>query len=169
MLTLPTTPRGVALVQPNQGVKVASIYYWADAFRDPLVERTLVPVRYDPADVGLAYAFVQGRWVRCISEQYARFAGRSEREIQLASAELRRRQSQQAQRLPLRARQLAEFLVSLDAEEVLLEQRLRDLAQRDVRAPSAPIGPAAAPEVSAPASPVSVVPDEPLTAYEEYV
>jgi putative transposase len=169
MLTLPTTPRGVALVQPNQGVKVTSIYYWADAFRDPLVERTLVPVRYDPADVGLAYAFVQGRWVRCISEQYARLAGRSEREIQLASAELRRRQSQQAQRLPLRARQLAEFLVSLDAEEVLLEQRLRDLALRDVAGPVTHEAPAASPETPAPARPAPVVPDEPLSAYEEYL
>lgn len=173
MMTLPTTPRGVATVQPNLGVKLSSIYYWADAFRDPLVERLTVPVRYDPTDVGQAYAFVQSRWVRCISEHYARLAGRSEREIQLASDELRRRQALHGQRFALRARQLAEFLVSLDAEELLLEQRLRDLALQDIGAPMLQAGPARPSTEPAGAAPdrstTPVVSDEPLTAYEEYL
>ncbi len=173
MQTLPTTPRGVATVQPNLGVKICSIYYWADAFRDPLVERLAVPVRYDPTNVGQAYAFVQGRWVRCISEQYARLAGRSEREIQLASDELRRRQALHGQRFALRARQLGEFLVSLDAEELLLEQRLRDLALRDTGTPIAQAEPACpAPETADPVPNRPTAPavsDAPLTAYEEYV
>ncbi len=92
MLTLPTTQKGTAKLQPGRGVRLHYIYYWSDAFVDPEAEGTQVPVRYDPFDAGVAYAFVKKRWVRCISEHYARFAGRSEREVQLASAELRRRQ-----------------------------------------------------------------------------
>jgi hypothetical protein len=70
--------------------------------------------------------------VRCISEHYARFAGRSEREVQLATLELRRRHQRHAQQFTLTARTLAEFLVSLEAEEVLLGQRRRDAALREV-------------------------------------
>src|SRR5439155_964875 len=74
-------------------------------------------------------------WVRCISEHHARFAGRSEREIQLASAELRRRQQRHGQHLRITARQLADFLGSLEAEEAVLEQRLRDSESRSVLHP----------------------------------
>jgi len=68
MLTLPTTRRGTAKLQPGRGVKLHYLYYWSDAFVDPEAEGTQVPVRYDPFDAGVAYAFVKKRWVRCISE-----------------------------------------------------------------------------------------------------
>ncbi len=135
MLTLPTTQKGTAKLQPGRGVRLHYLYYWSDAFVDPEAERTQVPVRYDPFDAGVAYAFVKKRWVRCISEHYARFAGRSEREVQLASAELRRRQQRHGQHLRITARQLADFLASLEAEEVVLEQRLRDTEARSVLEP----------------------------------
>jgi len=135
MLTLPTTQKGTAKLQPGRGVRLHCIYYWSDVFVDPEAEGTQVPVRYDPFDAGVAYAFVKKRWVRCISEHYARFAGRSEREVQLASAELRRRQQRHGQHLRITARQLADFLASLEAEEVVLEQRLRDTEARSVLEP----------------------------------
>jgi len=138
MLTLPSTRKGTATLQPRLGVKIHYLYYWAEAFLDPTVERTEVPVRYDPFDAGLAYAFVKGRWVRCLSEYSATFAGRSEREIQLASVELRRRRQRHGQQLRLTARTLAAFLASVEAEEVLLVQRLRDAAARDVGRIGAP-------------------------------
>src|SRR5438445_4798885 len=135
MLTLPTTQKGTAKLQPGRGVRLHCIYYWSDVFVDPEAEGTQVPVRYDPFDAGVAYAFVKKRWVRCISEHYARFAGRSEREVQLASAELRRRQHRHGQHPRITARQLADFLASLEAEEVVLEQRLRDTEARSVLEP----------------------------------
>jgi transposase InsO family protein len=128
--TLPTTRRGTAMVQPTTGVKINSIWYWADAFRQPGVERTRVTVRYDPFDASVAYAYVQGQWVRCISEHYAQFQGRSEREIHLASAELRKRRQQHTQQSPISGQQLASFLTSLEAEELLHEQRRRDAERR---------------------------------------
>ena len=126
MLTLPTTRKGTAKVQPRLGLKIHYIHYWCDAFLDPEVETNQVPVRFDPFDAGVAYAFVKGRWVRCISEYYPYFAGRSQRELMLATAELRRRQQRHQQQLPITARQLADFLASLEAEELLLIQRLQD-------------------------------------------
>jgi putative transposase len=59
MCTLPSTPKGTAKVRPGCGVKINHIYYWADAFRDPGIEGQQVPVRYEPFDVGQAYAFVR--------------------------------------------------------------------------------------------------------------
>jgi len=132
MLTLPSTRKGTAKLQPRLGVKINYLFYWSEAFLDPTVEGTQIPVRFDPFDAGLAYAFVRGRWVRCLSEYYATFAGCSEREIQLATVELRRRKQQHGQQLTLTARKLADFLASVEAEEVLLAQRLRDAAARDV-------------------------------------
>ena len=107
---MPSTPKATAKLQPRLGVKIHYLYYWSDVFLDAAVEGTSVPVRYDPFDAGQAYAFVKGRWVRCLSEHHAAFAGRSEREIQLASAELRRRQQRHGQQFPLTARKLADAL-----------------------------------------------------------
>ena len=90
MATLPTTTKGTAKVAPGNGVKINYVYYWCDAFRNPEVEKTQVPVRYDPYDVATAYAYVGGRWVRCDSEYAPRLRGHSEREIGLATEELRK-------------------------------------------------------------------------------
>ncbi len=131
--TLPTTRRGKSMVQPNLGVKIHYLYYWSDEFRDPELEKKRVPVRYDPYDIGTAYAYIGKRWVECHSEYYAVFQGRSEREIQLATEELKKRLAEHPKNFTMTAKQLAEFLVSAAAQEVLLEQRLKDLESRQVR------------------------------------
>jgi putative transposase len=56
-----------------------------------------VPVRYDPFDAGVAYAFVERQWVRCCWEHHTVFKGKSQKEIYLASNELRRRRKVCAQ------------------------------------------------------------------------
>ena len=139
MLTLPTTRKGTAKIMPHMGVKINSLFYWSDAFLNPEVEKTQVPVRYDPFNAGAAYAFIKGYWVQCLSEHYAIFAGRSEREIQLATAELRKRNQLHGQQFTLTARKLADFLSSLEAEELLLEQRLRDTEAREILTPKEPL------------------------------
>lgn len=170
MLTLPTTKKGTARVIGGLGVKIHYIHYWAEAFLDPEVEGTQVPVRFDPFDAGTAYAFVKGRWVRCLSEHYARFAGHSERELMLASAELHKRHQQHNQHATLTARQLADFLASLEAEELLLEQRLRDAQAREVRGDPARPG-MEGPKKAEMAPPVESQPatgKPTLTLYEDY-
>ena len=134
MATLPTTQRGTAKVSPGRGVIVNGVYYWAEAFRDPTVENHDVAVRYDPFDIGTAYAFVKNRWTECHSEHYAALQGRSEKEIMLASKEVRRRsQLHSRERFTLTARKLADFLGSAEAEEKCLLQRLRDRESKSIR------------------------------------
>jgi len=91
MMTLPTTARGVALVDSGKGVKINHLHYWSTTFRDPAIERTRVPVRYDPYDAGTAYAYVGNHWISCYAEHFSSFRGRSEREMMIAAAELRKR------------------------------------------------------------------------------
>jgi hypothetical protein len=134
LATLPTTQRGTANVSPGRGVIINRVYYWAEAFRDPTVENHDVSVRYDPFDIGSAYAFVKNRWTECHSEHYSVLQGRSEKEIMLASKELRRRRLLHSrERFTLTARKLADFLDSAEAEEKCLLQRLRDRESASLR------------------------------------
>ncbi len=133
--TFPTTPKGTAQLVPSRGVKIKNLFYWAkgDAFRDhPELEKTQLPVRYDPYDMGHAYVFLKDRWVECISEHYAQFKGRSERELQIAAEELRERNHRHFQHFTITAAKLAEFVTSIEAHEALLAQRQRDSEARAV-------------------------------------
>jgi hypothetical protein len=133
MATLPTTPKGTAKVAPGRGVKINRVYYWSGSFQMPGLENQQVPIRYDPFDVGTAYAFVEGRWVQCHSEYFAVLHGHSERELMIASNELRRRQQCHSQGLVITAKKLAGFLQSVEADEVLMAQRLRDQEAQPTR------------------------------------
>jgi transposase InsO family protein len=132
MWTRPTTPKGTAKVLAGRGVKIHHLVYWSDAFRDPEIENTQVAVRYDPFDAGIAYAFVAKRWVRCYSEHYLVFHGRSEKELMIATKELRALKNSHSQQFTVSAKKLADFLQSVEAEEVMLMQRLRDAEGRTV-------------------------------------
>ena len=119
---------------PGRGVIINCVRYWAEAFRDPNVENQDVPVRYDPFDIGTAYAFVKNCWTECHSEHYVALQGRSEKEIMLASKEVRRRsQLHSRERFTLTARKLADFLESAEAKEKCLLQRLRDRESGSIR------------------------------------
>ena len=134
MATLPTTQRSTAKVLPGRGMMINSVYYWAEAFRDPTIENHHVSVRYDPFDIGIAFAFVRNHWTECHSEHYVVLRGRSQREIMLASKELRRQhQLHPRERFNLTARKLAAFLESTEVEESCLLQRLRDKESKSVR------------------------------------
>ena len=132
--TLPTTQRGTARVMPGRGVKINGMHYWAEAFRDPSLENHDISIRYDPFDMGTAYAFVNGRWTECHSEHYAVLHGRSQKEIMFASKEVRRRSQLHSRgRFTLTARKLAEFLASAENEEEHLVQQLRDSEGKSIR------------------------------------
>ena len=100
--------------------------YWHSALRDPDIENTLVDIRYDPFNAGKAYVYVRGQWLECISEYYSLFQGHSEKEIQLATVELKKQNQNHSSNYKIRAKQLGNFLAKTEAVEILLEQRLRD-------------------------------------------
>jgi len=165
MTTLPTTPKGFAKVVAGRGVKVNRIHYWSDRFRNPAAEGSRVSVRYDPFDAGAVYAFVERQWVRCYSEYHTVFQGRSEKEILLASSELRRRHQLCSGGKAATARKLADFLQSIESEELLLEQRMRDRetqSGRRVQLASAP-----APSLSEPQRPALTTDTNPCAATSE--
>ena len=124
--------KGTAKVEQGRGVKINYVYYSSKFFALPGVEETDVLVRYDPFDIGVAYAFVRGNWVKCLSEHYLQLRGHTEREIQVASAELRKSQQNHGLGASVTAKRLADFLASVEAYEVLLTQRQHDLETRDV-------------------------------------
>ncbi len=175
IMTLPTTSMGTAQLLPGRGVKIHYIYYWSDMFRDPEIERSQVPIRYDAFDIGTAFAFVKGHWVQCHSEYYAIFQGHSERELMLATQELRKRHREHARQRGLSARAIGDFLQSVEAQEVLLAQRLRDRQARVFRCEYEQVVAQQPPTDSRPtfqsscaASPFQTAVIEPAEEYETY-
>jgi transposase InsO family protein len=123
--TLPSTPKGTAMVSPGHGVKINYIFYWCDAMDDPKIQREQVPVRFDPFDLGTAYAFIGGQWVQCHSDHYRTFQGRSQKELLIASQELRAQNRDRGPQFQLTASKLAQAFQSINLQESLLLQRLR--------------------------------------------
>ena len=124
MRTLPSTPKGTATVNPNTGIQIHNIRYWNEGFRNPDLAGKSVQVRYDPENCGVAYAYLSGRWVQCISQNYETLKGRSLREISIASRELSARNREFLKRRKVKARDLALFLEGAHRhEEILLRQK----------------------------------------------
>ena len=76
---------------------------------------------------------VHNHWVECItSSYYGQLHGHSEREIMLASAELREQNGESHVRTPIDAKRLADFLAKIEAYEAVLLQRQRDIENQIV-------------------------------------
>src|SRR5438128_10842128 len=124
-VTLPTTRKGTAKVVPGVGVRMNHLDYWCEAMRDPTVEGTQVKVRYDPFDVSVGYAYIDRQWRKCDCP-YTEFAGCSERELQLLTEELRKRNhiTSGREQTEMTQKQLATFRrENTDIETVLRQQR----------------------------------------------
>jgi hypothetical protein len=134
IFTLPTTRKGTAKITAGRGMKINHLYYWSEHFRNPTWQSAEVPVRYDPFDIGTAFAFVDRQWVECHSEHYMTLHGHSERELHLASEELRKRRQNHSRQVAITARALADFLMCVEQKEAVLIQRLSDLETRSLRA-----------------------------------
>src|SRR5207247_693752 len=134
MLTRPTTRTGYAKIHPSRGLTVNGLHYWHERMRTPAVAGESVPVRYEPYDMGVVYAFVEGQWLTCVADAFALVHGRSEREWQLILEEWRAQRRQHGQkRLTVNGPLLAQFLEAVAAEEQILLQRQRDLEEQGLR------------------------------------
>jgi len=100
----------------------------------PELEHKQLPVRYDPYDAGHAFVSLPGHRqpVECLCEYHAQLKGRSQRELQIATEELRERHHRHSQQLTVTAAKLARFITSVEAQEALLDQRKRDEEARAV-------------------------------------
>jgi putative transposase len=134
MLTRPTTRTGEAKIASSRGITVNSLHYWNDQMRSPQAWGKTVPVRYEPFDMGMVYAFIEGQWLECIADEYAVVHGRSEREWSLILDEWREQQRQHGKkRVTVNGPLLAKFLEEMMAEEKVLIQRQRDLEAQSIR------------------------------------
>src|SRR5690606_22540391 len=132
MMTLPTTQKGTAKVQPGKGIKINNCYYNSYELSNPVVEGKQIPVRYDPFDYSKAYAYVGNYWVPLHSQYELEFEGKSEKEIKLITAEIRKRK-RETQKQKINgdsASESVDFLKSAEAHELLETQRLKDQALR---------------------------------------
>jgi putative transposase len=131
--TMPTTLKGTAMVHPGRGVKINYIYYWCDAMEDPKILRKRVSVRFDPFDLGTAYAYIGGQWTQCHSDHYQVFQGRSQKELLVASRELRAQNRDRSPQYQITASKLAQAFQSVNMQESMLVQRLRARESQAVR------------------------------------
>lgn len=132
MASSPTTHKGTVKVERGRGIKIHGIYYSALPLRHAEVEGTQVEVRYDPFDIGIAYASVHRHWVRCVSQYHVTLQGHTEKEMLLASKEIRRQKQLYTANAAVTARRLAVFLAEVSAHETIRQQRLRDLETKVV-------------------------------------
>ena len=90
ILTMPVEHRRKAKVIPGRGVQHRNTFYWHPIFAEPTVPGTFVHFRPDIDDLGSLYVYVK-QWVPAVSDHRALLAGRSYRELQIATEEYRRR------------------------------------------------------------------------------
>lgn len=118
--TLPTTSKGSAKVILSRGIKIRHIFYWCPEFGLAGIPGTQVPVRYDPFDIGIAYAFVGNAWVKCVSEFHAQLSGLNEIELQAISNEIFKRNAMHSKNYDINAQKIAAFVEEMKGQEKLL-------------------------------------------------
>jgi hypothetical protein len=126
IMTLPSTRKGTAMIDNSRGIKVNRIHYFCDEFRNPDLHRTSVEVRYDPWNMGVAYAFVNGVWQECLSGYYQILRGKTEKEMNIAASEMRKTMKDSNRRLEFSAGKYVKFKQSTKASENLLKQSMKD-------------------------------------------
>ena len=134
ILTCPTTRTGYAKLDTARGIVVNGLRYDHSLMHSSRDAGKRVEVRYDPFDMSLAYAFVDGQWLPCTADAFLHVQGRSEREWELILDEWREQQRQHhRKRMSIDSTLLATFLEEVLTEEPLLKQQHYDLEGLSLR------------------------------------
>jgi hypothetical protein len=81
-------------------------------------------VKYDPFDLGHAYAYVGNTWIECMSQHYAQFKDLTEKEYQAISFELAEEHKQSSKRISASSQQVAAFITrTKGTEKELIAQK----------------------------------------------
>jgi putative transposase len=116
---------------------INGLQYWHERMMASDTAGQTVPVRFEPYDMGRAYAYIDGQWLECIADAYAQVHGRSEREWNLILDEWREHQRQYARkRVTLNGPLLAQFLQQVEQEETFSLQHEREFEEQAQRAVS---------------------------------
>ena len=134
ILICPTTRTKYAKLDAARGVVVNGLRYYHPLMRFSREAGKRVEVRYDPFDMSLAYAFVDGQWLMCTADAFLQVQGRSEREWELILDEWREQQrAHHRKRVSMDSSLLAAFLQEVLTEEARLTQQQRDLEGAAIR------------------------------------
>jgi putative transposase len=134
MQTRPTTRTGKAKIYRGRGITVNGLQYWHERMMASAIAGQTVPVRFEPYDMGVAYAYIDGQWLECIADAYAQVHGRSEKEWNLILDEWREHQRQHAhKRVTLNGPLLAQFLHQVEQEETFSLQHEREYEEQALR------------------------------------
>jgi len=133
-LTCPSTSTGWAKLDRGRGVVINGLRYGNALMQSCTKAGEYVEVRYDPFNMSLAYAFVQGEWLQCSADAYLSVEGRCEREWEMILDEWREQQRANGRkRVSVDASSLAGFLEEVLTEEALLQQQQHDLEGVSIR------------------------------------
>ena len=81
---IPVSRGGTRVIDPQMGIKIAQIWYWADEFAGRRNTKKTVEVRVDMWNVCVAYACIDGRWVKCVSKLLMQFRQLTQIELRYA-------------------------------------------------------------------------------------
>jgi putative transposase len=115
-----------------KGVKLNYIWYWHESFKTirRRAKVVKVDVRFDPFDITVAYAYVNGEWVTCRPKRLSELeilAGRSEKEMLIAAEEIRRLNKLQGKDfIDITDKKLADFFKHVEMAEAALSSAWRD-------------------------------------------
>jgi putative transposase len=169
MQTRPSTRTGVAKIHAGRGITVNGLQYWHECMRSPSVTGKTAPVRYEPYNMGFAYAFIDGQWVECIADAFLQVHGRSEHEWNLILEEWREHLRQHnLKRVTLNGKLLAEFLREMEHVEAWQFQRQRDLEEQPQREALLLAGASEIPALGEPSTPPIEVDLSKIPTYEVY-
>lgn len=123
-LPAPTDNQGRRRITPK-GIKINYLYYTHPSFER--VRNTTVPVKYEPFEGTIAYAYIKGEWVQCRSGYLREFQGRSVKELMTASNDLKKlNQLQNKQFSDITGKKLAQFFTRIEMEEAILTPPWRE-------------------------------------------
>jgi len=126
--TLPAPDR-MPTANANHGLRVNYLDYWHPEVRRPDVVGKKVDVLFDPFDASYIYAYLQDRWVRCTC-RYQILKDFTEREINLAAAELHQLLRIGKQSYRITPQVLRDYLLRVRAKEADLVTAKKALADR---------------------------------------
>jgi len=169
LMTLPTTPKGTAKIQPGMGLKIFGFYYWANEMRSQHYEGKSVRVKYDPEDLGVAWAYLGEQWVQCRPSRTVNLEGRTEKELKLATLECRRSAQGLGRRQSDSQRRLADLLRTATQNKALQLQKARDRALRNTRlTPAETDRHPTAPPIAENSAPDPAAAPPPILAIQDY-
>lgn len=88
---IPVSRGGTREIDNQMGIKVGGIWYWADEFAARRHSRKKVEVRVDMWNVCVAYACINGRWVKCVSRLLMQYRQLTQIELRYILYEVRLR------------------------------------------------------------------------------